>query len=43
MKKNTVKNKVEALYNGPRLDAVRRRHDPDNRLTTLHDKAVRRQ
>lgn len=43
MKKNTVKSKLEALYNGPRLDAVKRRCDPDNRLTTLYDEAVRRQ
>lgn len=43
MKKNTVKSKLEALHNGPRLDAVKRRYDPDNWLNTLYDKAVRRQ
>lgn len=31
----------DRLYNGPALAAVKRRHDPDDRLTTLYDKAVR--
>ena len=31
----------DELYNGPALAAVKRRHDPDERLTTLYDKAVR--
>ncbi len=33
----------DSLYNGPGLEAVKRRYDRDNRLTTLYDKAVRRQ
>ena len=32
----------DSLDNGPALDAVKRRYDPDNRLTTLYGKAVRR-
>jgi FAD/FMN-containing dehydrogenase len=32
----------DRLYDGANLAAVRRRHDPDGRLTTLYDKAVRR-
>jgi FAD/FMN-containing dehydrogenase len=32
----------DRLYDGANLAAVRRRHDPDDRLTTLYDKAVRR-
>ena len=32
----------DALYDGPHLAAVKKRYDPDDRLTTLHDKAVRR-
>ncbi|GAA3537507.1 FAD-binding oxidoreductase [Nocardioides daeguensis] len=31
----------DALYNTARLEAVKRIHDPDDRLTTLYDKAVR--
>lgn len=31
------------LYNGPALAAVKARFDPDDRLTSLYDKAVRRQ
>jgi FAD/FMN-containing dehydrogenase len=31
----------DALYNTARLEAVKRVHDPDDRLTTLYDKAVR--
>lgn len=31
----------EALYNTAALDAVKREHDPDDRLTTLYDKAVK--
>ncbi|WP_340674236.1 FAD-binding oxidoreductase [Nocardioides aromaticivorans] len=31
----------DALYNTPHLAAVKRQHDPDDRLTTLYDKAVR--
>jgi FAD/FMN-containing dehydrogenase len=31
----------DALYNTDRLAAVKRVHDPDDRLTTLYDKAVR--
>jgi FAD/FMN-containing dehydrogenase len=31
----------DALYNTPHLDAVKRRYDPDDRLTPLYDKAVR--
>lgn len=30
------------LYNTAALDALRRRHDPDGRLTNLYDKAVKR-
>jgi FAD/FMN-containing dehydrogenase len=33
----------DALYNGDNLAAVKRRYDPDDRLTTLYDKAVRSQ
>jgi FAD/FMN-containing dehydrogenase len=32
----------DALYDGPHLARVKQRHDPDGRLTTLYDKAVRR-
>ncbi|WP_432558215.1 FAD-binding oxidoreductase [Granulicoccus sp. GXG6511] len=32
----------DRLYNGAHLAAVKAKHDPDNRLTTLYDKAVRR-
>ncbi|MGZ5406099.1 MAG: FAD-binding protein, partial [Nocardioides sp.] len=32
----------DALYDGPRLARVKALHDPDDRLTTLYDKAVRR-
>lgn len=32
----------DALYNGAHLAAVKRRYDPDDRLTSLYDKAVRR-
>jgi FAD/FMN-containing dehydrogenase len=32
----------DALYDGAHLAAVKRRHDPDDRLTSLYDKAVRR-
>ena len=31
----------DALYDGPHLAAVKRRYDPDARLTSLYDKAVR--
>lgn len=31
----------DRLYNGPALAAVKRRYDPDDRLTSLYDKAVR--
>lgn len=31
----------DALYNTSHLAAVKRQHDPDDRLTTLYDKAVR--
>ena len=31
----------DALYNTAHLAAVKRVHDPDDRLTTLYDKAVR--
>jgi FAD/FMN-containing dehydrogenase len=31
----------DLLYNGPALAAVKRRYDPDDRLTSLYDKAVR--
>ncbi len=31
----------DALYNTAHLDEVKRRYDPDDRLTTLYDKAVR--
>ncbi len=31
----------DALYNTTHLAAVKRRHDPDDRLTTLYDKAVK--
>jgi FAD/FMN-containing dehydrogenase len=32
----------DALYDGPHLARVKAVHDPDDRLTTLYDKAVRR-
>ncbi len=32
----------DRLYDGSNLAAVKRRYDPDDRLTTLYDKAVRR-
>jgi FAD/FMN-containing dehydrogenase len=32
----------DRLYDGANLARVRRRHDPDDRLTNLYDKAVRR-
>ncbi len=32
----------DELYDGANLAAVKRRYDPDDRLTTLYDKAVRR-
>ena len=32
----------DALYDGPHLAAVKAVHDPDNRLTSLYDKAVKR-
>ncbi len=32
----------DALYDGPHLARVKARHDPDDRLTTLYDKVVRR-
>jgi FAD/FMN-containing dehydrogenase len=32
----------DRLYDGEHLAAVKRRYDPDNRLTSLYDKAVRR-
>ncbi len=31
----------DRLYNGPALAAVKQRYDPDDRLTSLYDKAVR--
>ncbi len=33
----------DALYDGPGLARVKKTYDPDGRLTTLYDKAVRRQ
>ncbi|HET7196903.1 MAG TPA: FAD-binding oxidoreductase [Nocardioides sp.] len=33
----------DRLYDGPNLARVKAIHDPDNRLATLYDKAVRRQ
>jgi FAD/FMN-containing dehydrogenase len=33
----------DKLYDGPHLAAVKSRYDPDNRLTSLYDKAVKRQ
>jgi FAD/FMN-containing dehydrogenase len=33
----------DRLYDGERLGAVKSLHDPDDRLTSLYDKAVRRQ
>ncbi|MDP3890434.1 FAD-binding oxidoreductase [Nocardioides sp.] len=33
----------DRLYDGAHLAAVKKRYDPDDRLTTLYDKAVRRQ
>ena len=33
----------DRLYDGPNLARVKATYDPDNRLTTLYDKAVRRQ
>jgi len=32
----------DALYNGANLAAVKRRYDPDDRLTSLYDKVVKR-
>ena len=32
----------DALYNGANLAAVKKRYDPESRLTSLYDKAVRR-
>ena len=32
----------DALYDGANLAAVKQRYDPDDRLTSLYDKAVRR-
>jgi FAD/FMN-containing dehydrogenase len=32
----------DRLYDGPHLAAVKAKHDPDDRLTSLYDKAVRR-
>ncbi len=31
----------DRLYDGANLDAVKKRYDPDDRLTNLYDKAVR--
>ena len=31
----------DRLYDGANLAAVKRRYDPDDRLTSLYDKAVR--
>ncbi|MDT0203276.1 FAD-binding oxidoreductase [Nocardioides sp. AE5] len=36
------KETFDALYDGANLAAVKARHDPDDRFTSLHDKAVRR-
>jgi FAD/FMN-containing dehydrogenase len=36
------KDTFDRLYDGAHLAAVKRRHDPDGRLTSLYDKAVRR-
>jgi len=33
----------DQLYDGPHLAAVKKRYDPDDRLTSLYDKAVKRQ
>jgi FAD/FMN-containing dehydrogenase len=32
----------DSLYDGPHLSRVKALHDPDDRLTSLYDKAVRR-
>ena len=32
----------DQLYDGANLAAVKQRYDPDDRLTSLYDKAVRR-
>ena len=32
----------DELYDGAHLAAVKQQYDPDNRLTSLYDKAVRR-
>lgn len=37
------KDTFDALYNGANLAAVKKRYDPDDRLLSLYDKAVRRQ
>jgi FAD/FMN-containing dehydrogenase len=37
------KDTFDALYDGANLAAVKRHHDPGDRLTTLYDKAVKRQ
>ncbi len=36
------RNTFDALYGGEHLARVKATHDPDNRLTSLYDKAVRR-
>ena len=33
----------DVLYDGPNLARVKARHDPDDRLTSLYDKVVKRQ
>jgi FAD/FMN-containing dehydrogenase len=37
------RDSFDRLYDGPHLAAVKSRYDPDNRLTSLYDKAVKRQ
>ncbi len=36
-----ARDTFDRLYDGPHLAAVKQRYDPDDRLTSLYDKAVR--
>jgi len=37
------RDSFDQLYDGPHLATVKKRYDPDDRLTSLYDKAVKRQ